>query len=115
MQYLNFQINANVLTSDGRNVATGAVVSFSAYTNKISPEGKISCDLRWWASADAQTNNWDKITPCTDAVKRTETRLINASLQITVPVPDLTYDIIQGYAKTFLEGIYGVGNITILN
>lgn len=115
MQYHNFQINVNVLTSDGRNVTTGAVVSFSAFSNKITPEEKIPCDLSWWASASAQTNNWDKITACTDAVDRTGTRLINAYLQIDVPVTDLTYEIIQGYAETFLEGIYGVGNITILN
>ena len=112
--YLNFQINANVLTSDGRNVTTGAVVSFKQYTNSITPDAKIPCDLRWWNSETAQTNNWAQILACTNAVTRVETQLTSAYLTLTVPVQDLTYDIIQGYALAFLEGIYGSGNIQII-
>ena len=112
--YLNFRINTTVLTSDGGSISTGAVVSFKQYTNSITPDGKIPCDLRWWYSYDAQTNGWTKISVCTNAVTRIETQLLNAYLQLTVPVEDLTYDIIQGYAQSFLEGIYGSGNIEII-
>ena len=117
MYYLNFKINANVLTSDGRNIASGAVCSFKAYPESISQDAnpKLPCDLRFWASEADQTANWDNITVCTDAAKRTTTKLVNAYLAVTVPVQNLTYVIIQGWAKTFLESIYGAGNITILN
>ena len=112
--YLNFRINTNVLTSDGRAIASGTVVSFKQYTNSITSDGKIPCDLRWWYSYDAQTNGWAQVTVCTSAVNRIETQLVNTYLQLTVPVEQLTYTIIQGYALAFLEGIYGAGNITTI-
>lgn len=117
MYYLNFKINANVLTSDGRNVASGAVCSFKSYPESIieGANPKLPCDLRFWASEADQTSGWDNITVCTDATKRTATRLVSAYLSVTVPVQNLTYAIIQGWAKSFLEGIYGAGNIIIIN
>ena len=111
---LNFQINTKVLTSDGREITTGAVMSFMAYTNAITPAGLLPCDLRAWYDYDAQTAEWAKIMPCTNAVDRIKTQLKNAYLQITVPVEDLSYTAIQGYALSFLENIYGSGNVQIL-
>lgn len=111
---LNFKINALVLTSDGREINNGVVMSFLAYTSSITEEGKLPCDLRSWYNYDTQTANWAKIIPCTDAVKRIETQIVNSYLQITIPVEDLTYKVIQGYALSFLEEIYGKGNVEIL-
>lgn len=110
-----FQINANVLTSDGRNVATGVVVSFTPHTDAITPQGKIPTDLNWWISEEAKTAGWSKISPCTDAVDRVNTRIINVYLQMTVPVDQLSYSVIQGYGLAWLEGIYGSGNVEVIN
>lgn len=112
---MTYKINANALTSDGRNVATGTVVSFTPHTDAITTSGLIPTDLNWWISEAAKTAAWAKITPCTDAVQRVQTQLVNVYLQITVPVDQLSYSVIQGYGLTWLEGIYGSGNVQILN
>lgn len=110
-----FKINANVLTSDGRNVATGAVVSFTPQTTAITQAGKIPTDIKWWISEAAKTAGWANVIACTDATNRVQTQLVNVYLQMTVPVDQLSYSIIQGYGLTWLESIYGSGNVSIID
>jgi len=112
--YLNFQINAQVLLSNGSDVATGAVVSLKSYPEAIGTNAKLPCDVRWWNTLASQTAGYDQVCACTDAVKRVETKLSTVYLDVTVPITDLTYTIIQGWAKTWLESIYGAGNVVIL-
>jgi len=112
MYYLNFQINTNVYLSDGQDIAKGAVVSFLPYDNSITPDNKLPCDLRWWSSEESQTKGYSKVSVCTD--KERKNQLVNAYLPVTVPVEQFSYVIFQGWAKTFLEGIYGKGNVQTL-
>lgn len=104
-----FQINAAVLTSDGGTVSTGAIVNCNPYTNAISDAGSLPCDLNWWISLTAATNKWDNVIACSDAARTN--KLISVYLQIDISADQITYVYVQGLAKTYLEGIYGVGNV----
>lgn len=112
---MDYKINAKVILSNGLSVESGVVVSFNPHTDSITKEGKIPTDLSWYSSQDAMDEKWAKIIPCTDAEKRIETQITDAYLQMTVPVNELSYSVIQQYGLTWLETIYGAGNIQILN
>lgn len=112
MYYLNFKINANVFLADGQKIANGAVVSFLPYDNSITPDNKLPCDLRWWVSEGAQNLGYNKVTVCSDEERKN--LLVNAYLPVTVPVEQFSYIVFQQWAKTFLEGIYGGGNVQII-
>ena len=112
---MDYKINTTVLLSNGSSVSDGVIVSFNPHTDAITKENKIPTDLSWFISEEAQEAGWSKVIPCTDAVKRVETQILNVYLQSDVPVNKLSYDVIQQYGLIWLEGIYGSGNVQILN
>lgn len=112
---MDYQINTTVILSNGLSVSQGAIVSFNPHTDSITVDNKIPTDLSWYISEESQKMGWSKIIPCTDPEKRVQTQIVNVYLQSDVPVNKLSYDVIQQYGLTWLEGIYGKGNITILN
>lgn len=112
MYYLNFKINTTVYLADGQNIASGAVVSFKPYDNSITPDNTLPCDLRWWVSESAQTNNYAQVVVCKDTERKI---LLNtAYLPVTVPVEQFSYTVFQGWANIFLDNIYGAKNVQIL-
>ena len=111
---LYFKITAQVTTTDSRTISSGAVVSFKTYPESISGTS-MPCDLSWWISEAAQDSGYAKINPCTDIENWNSTRLDAAYLTVTVPAQQFSYTVFQGWAKTWLETIFGVGNVTILN
>ena len=114
MPTLYFKITAEVTTTDSRTISSGAVVSFKTYPESISGT-KMPCDLSWWVSEAAQDSGYAKIVPCEDLSNWQSTALNAAQLQVTVPAQQFSYVVFQGWAKTWLENIFGAGNVTILN
>ncbi len=115
MYYLNFQINVPVFLSNGLDIATGVVVSLKSYPESIGTDAKLPCDVRWWNTLASQTAEYAKVVACTDAKDRMKTCLNSVYLDVLVPIPDLSYKDIQGWALTWLESIYGTGNVQIIN
>ena len=109
---LFFKINTNVLTSDGRNVSNGSVVSFATFPEKIS-DSKMPCMLSWWVSESFRDSGYANIIPVNNLVDKT--LLVSAELQVTTTPQNFSYVVFQGWAKTWLEDIFGSGNVVILN
>lgn len=111
---LYFKITTTVITTDSREIATGAVVSFKTYPESISGTN-MPCDLTWWVSDAAQDSGYAKINTCTNLDNWGSTQLNVAYLTVTVPAQQFSYTVFQGWAKSWLEAIYGSGNVVILN
>lgn len=112
---MDYQINTTVLLSSGLTISKGAIVSFNPHADSITQDNKIPTDLLWYASEKCRENGCSKVIPCTDEKNPIGTQIVNVYLQSDVPVNKLSYDVIQKFGFTWLEGIYGKGNVQILN
>lgn len=112
MPTLYFKITVPVITTDGRTINSGAVTSFSTHPESIN-NGIMPCDLKWWASSVMQDSSYANIIPVTELFNGTV--LTVAYLAVTVPPQQFSYTVFQGWAKSWLENKYGVGNVVILN
>ena len=110
---LTYRINAKVLLSNGDSIPTGAVCSFSAHVDNVGTTGKIAYGIDWYYSAQAKTNQWDKVYACSSSSNRTGTRILNWYQTVTDPT-QVSYATMLSAIKTYLEGVYGVGNVEIL-
>lgn len=112
MPTLYFKITAPVITTDGRTIASGAVVSFVTHPESIS-NATLPCDLNWWVSEAAQDSGYAKIIPTTSLFNG---QILNtAYLPVTVPAQQFSYSVFQGWADAWLKSIYGSNNVVILN
>lgn len=112
MPTLYFKITAPVITTDGRTISSGAVVSFVTHPESIT-NATLPCDLNWWVSEAAQDSGYAKIIPTTNLFNG---QVLNtAYLPVTVPAQQFSYAVFQEWADTWLKSIYGSSKVVILN
>lgn len=111
---LTFRIDTMAYVSSGDSISTGAVVSFTAHVGNVSTTGKIAYDIAWWQDTIARDENFDKIFICTsDSTDRVATRLLSYYQPVSDPTA-VSYTNMLAALKTWLEGIFGTGNVTTI-
>ena len=112
------QINAKVLTYDGNSVETGTVVSPSLNTALMTPNKdgihvNTPVSLLFYMSLQTQNEGYKNIVPIIDTASKKRIDMI--TLQLTIEeASNPTKQVIESYIKTYLETIYGAGNVVII-
>lgn len=111
------QINAPVLLANGSTIATGTIVTWTPMfgAGRINPDTSrtFPVKLDFHTSLANLQAGYDPTPAVKDAVVKEKIIVIEVDLTIAESV-NPSQSIIEGHLKTYLETIYGVGNVVII-